>query len=218
MRESSRLRLVVGLLLLLGMIVAWQALDIPSLSTLRQWADSTGAWFPVMFCGLYVFITQFPIPRTLLTMSAGILFGPAQGIIIALLATTISAVCSVLIIRFSLRDWVESKIQNRTIIQINAHLEQRGWIAVLSLRLIAGVPFSLMNYAAALSRVRLLPFAAATLIGSAPNTIIVTLFGDTLTKEPDPLVLSIMAILALGGIGLLMFDIRTAKSERPPQQ
>lgn len=187
---------------------AWLLLDVPPLSTLRTWSDQTGPWFPVLFWLLYVLITQFPIPRTLMTVSAGILFGPVRGILIALTATTVSAVISLLIVRTLLRDWVEPRLTHPAVANINRRLEQRGWLAILSLRMIAAVPFSVMNYAAALTRVRVLPFALATLVGSAPGTVLVTLFGDTLTGQADPLLVAVMAVLAVMGIAGLVLDTR----------
>ena len=189
-------------------VAAWMLLDVPPLSTLRTWSEQTGAWFPVLFWLLYVLITQFPIPRTLMTVSAGILFGTARGILIALTATTVSAVISLLIVRTLLREWVEPRLTHPAVESINRRLEERGWLAILSLRMIAAVPFSIMNYAAALTRVPVAPFALATLVGSAPGTILVTLFGDTLTGEADPVFVAIMAVLAVVGVAGLVLDAR----------
>lgn len=189
-------------------IAAWVFLDVPPLSTLREWADTLGPWFPVVFWLLYVLITQFPIPRTLMTVSAGILFGTVRGILIAITATTVSAVISMLIVRTLLRDWIAPRLTHPAVERIDRRLEQRGWLAIFSLRLIAAVPFSVLNYAAALTRVPVVPFAAATLIGSLPGTVLVTIFGDTLTGEANPVVIAIMAVLAVVGIAGLIIDAR----------
>ena len=189
-------------------VAAWVLLDVPPLSTLREWADTLGPWFPVVFWLLYVLITQFPIPRTLMTVSAGILFGTVRGILIAITATTVSAVISLLIVRTLLRDWIAPRLTHPAVERINRRLEQRGWLAILSLRLIAAVPFSVLNYAAALTRVPVVPFAAATLIGSVPGTVLVTIFGDTLTGQANPVVIAVMAVLAVVGIAGLIIDAR----------
>lgn len=190
-------------------IVAWVLIDVPSLTQLRSWSDQTGPWFPALFWLLYVVVTQFPIPRTLLTVSAGILFGAVKGILLALTATTVSAVISLLLVRFLLRDWVEPRLTHPAVQRINQRLEERGWLAITSLRMIAGMPFSILNYAAALTRVPVLPFAAATFVGSAPGTILVTLFGETLTGDPDPVFVAIMVVLAIVGLAGVVFDATT---------
>ena len=188
-------------------VAAWWLLDVPSMSTLRSWSESTGTWFPVVFWLAYVLITQFPIPRTVMTLSAGVLFGTGAGIALSLTATTIAAVISLLVVRFLLRDWIAPRLTHPAVERINAHLEQRGWLAVASLRMIAGIPFSLMNYAAALTRVRVVPFALATLVGSAPTTILVVVFGDTLTGQANPWAIASLVVLAVFGIAGLLLDV-----------
>lgn len=204
---SARNKLVLAALIVV-FIAGWVLLDVPPLSTLRTWADTLGPWFPVAFWLLYILITQFPIPRTVMTVSAGILFGSVQGILIAITATTVSAVISLLIVRTLLRDWVEPRLTHPAVEQINRRLEERGWLAIFSLRLIAAVPFSVLNYAAALTRVPVLPFAIATFAGSLPGTVLVTIFGDTLTAEANPVVIAVMAVLAVIGLSGLILDAR----------
>ncbi|WP_311524856.1 TVP38/TMEM64 family protein [uncultured Corynebacterium sp.] len=204
---AARNKLVLAALIVV-FIAGWVFLDVPPLSTLRTWADTLGPWFPVAFWLLYILITQFPIPRTVMTVSAGILFGSVQGILIAITATTVSAVISLLIVRTLLRDWVEPQLTHPAVEQINRRLEERGWLAIFSLRLIAAVPFSVLNYAAALTRVPVLPFAIATFAGSLPGTVLVTIFGDTLTGEANPVVIAVMAVLAVIGLSGLILDAR----------
>jgi len=43
-----------------------------------------------------------------------------------------------------------------------ASLRERGWVAVMAMRMIPAVPFSVLNYAAGASAVRLLPYTLAT--------------------------------------------------------
>jgi len=187
-------------------VAAWRYLSVPPLSVLREWSGHTGAWFPVLFWLLYVVVTQFPIPRTIMTLSAGVLFGSVWGVVLAITATTASATLSLAVIRGLLRDWIEPRLTHPSVELINRHLEERGWLAIASLRMIAAVPFSIMNYAAALTRVRVLPFAAATFAGSLPGTIGTVLFGDTLTGDANPAVIALTVVLAAVGVGGLLLD------------
>lgn len=182
--------------------------DVPSVETLRVWADDAGSAFVILFAFLYIGITQFPIPRTLLTLSAGILFGPIKGIIIALTCTTISAVISLLIVRKLLGEWMAPRLTHPAVSGINQRLRQRGWLAVASLRMIAGVPFSIMNYVAALTAVPPLGFTLATLVGSAPGTIVVVILGDSILRGADVKILLFSASLAVLGVLGLLIDAR----------
>lgn len=68
-------KLVVGLLVV-GMIIITFTVKVPSLATMNAWAAGTGRWFVMVFVFGYVVVTQFPIPRTIFTLSSGVLFGP----------------------------------------------------------------------------------------------------------------------------------------------
>ena len=175
---------------------------------MRAAAARLGAWFPVAFTLGYVIFTQFPLPRTIWTVAAGILFGPWQGLAISLFALTISAVLSLLIVRSLLGDWIRPHLAHPAVYTINAHLERRGWLAIASLRMVAGVPFSLLNYVAALTPISVSHFTVATLIGSIPTTVIGTFFGDALTGTASPGIIIAFIIFALAGIGGLILDSR----------
>ena len=208
MQQLSARRIALLACLLVAFVAAWLLLEVPPLSVMREWSETAGAWFPALFWLLYVVITQFPLPRTIMTVSAGILFGTVAGIGIAITATTVSAVISLLLVRFMFRDFVAPRLTHPAVETINKRLEQRGWAAVASLRMVAFIPFSIMNYAAALTRVPVVPFALATLVGSLPGTVITVLFGDTLTGEANPAVVAATVVLTLLGLGGLLIDAR----------
>ena len=62
------------------------------MAQLRAWAHHTGPWFVVVFAALYVVFTLFPLPRTIWTVTAGILFGPWSGFALALVSLTLSLI------------------------------------------------------------------------------------------------------------------------------
>ncbi|MDO5511122.1 TVP38/TMEM64 family protein [Corynebacterium sp.] len=193
---------------LAGFLAVTLLIDVPAITTLRTWADASGAWFVALFWLGYVVVTQFPVPRTILTLSSGVLFGPWVGIAVALTATTVAAALSLTVVRGLLGEWMAPRLTHPAVSGINTRLQQRGWLAVMSLRMIAGVPFSIMNYAAALTSVPVGMFTVATLLGSAPGTVVTVVLGDALTGEVDPLVLSLTVMLAVIGLAGLAVDHR----------
>lgn len=198
-------KLVIGLLVV-GMIIITFTVKVPSLATMNAWAAGTGQWFVMVFVFGYVVVTQFPIPRTIFTLSSGVLFGPWLGIVVALTATTVSAAVSLSVVRYLLGDWMAPRLAHPAVAGINARLRARGWLAVTSLRMIAGVPFSVLNYAAALTSVPLVGFTVATLVGSAPGTIATVFLGNTLTGKADPTIMVITVCLTCVGVLGLVFD------------
>lgn len=201
-------RRIAVALALTGFLAVTLLIDVPAVSTLRSWAEASGLWFPVLFWVGYVVVTQFPVPRTILTLSSGVLFGPWVGTLVALSATTVAAALSLSVVRGLLGEWMAPRLRHPAVAGINARLEQRGWLAVTSLRMIAGVPFSVMNYAAALTSVPLGMFTLATLVGSAPGTVVTVVLGDALTGDVDPVVVTLTVGLAVLGLAGLAVDHR----------
>ncbi|WP_336244291.1 TVP38/TMEM64 family protein [Corynebacterium meridianum] len=189
-----------------AVFVFW--VDVPGIGQLRSWAGETGPWFPLLFFTGYVLVTQFPVPRTILTLTSGILFGPVTGVLIALTATTTSAALSLVLMRTLLGEWIGPRLTHPAVAGINARLRQRGWLAVASLRMIAVVPFSVLNYTAALTQVSLPAFTVATFIGSAPGTVATVILGDALVGHTDPTVVVVTVVITLAGISGLIVDSR----------
>ena len=83
-----------------------------------------------------------------------------------MVASTVSALIALLLVRAA--GWqLDRLVRHPRVEALDARLRQRGWPAVLSMRLIPAVPFSVLNYAAGASAVRVLPYTLATLVGSA---------------------------------------------------
>ena len=203
-RQLSRPRVVatvVGITALLA-VATWVRMPTPV--QLRDWAESVGPWFPLAFLAAHIVVTVVPIPRTAFTLAAGLLFGPVLGVAIAVVASSVSAVIAVLLIRAA--GWQLNRlVRHRAIVRVDKRLRERGWLAILSLRLIPLVPFSVINYAAGASRVRVLPFTMATVAGLLPGTAAVVILGDALAGHPSPLLILVsLCTSALGLVGLVV--------------
>ena len=206
-RQLSRPRAVVTAFAV-GIVVAVALLvPLPTAVQVQEWARTVGPWFPLAFLAAHVVATVAPIPRTAFTLAAGLLFGPLLGALIAVVASAASAVIALLLVRAA--GWqLRRLVRHGAIDKVDQRLRERGWLAVLSLRLIPVVPFSALNYAAGASAVRVLPFAVATVAGLLPGTIAVVVLGDALAGHPDPLLyLMSLCTSALGLLGLV-FEVR----------
>jgi uncharacterized membrane protein YdjX (TVP38/TMEM64 family) len=180
----------------------------PTAVQMRDWATSVGPWFPLAFLAAHVVVTVFPFPRTAFTLSAGLLFGPYLGVPLAVLASTLSAVIALLLVRAA--GWQLSRlVRHPRVDSLDARLRERGWPAVMSMRMIPAVPFSVANYAAGASAVRVLPYTLATLVGLLPGTAAVVILGDALTGNVSPLLFLISLCSASLGIAGLIYEIRT---------
>ena len=209
-RQISRTRIALTVLAVLAVaaLVVW--VPLPTAVQLRDWATSLGPWFPLAFLGAHIVVTVLPFPRTAFTLAAGLLFGPALGVVIAVTASACSAVLALLLVRAA--GWQLSRvIRHPRMDALDARLRARGWPAVLSLRLIPAVPFSVLNYAAGASTVRVLPYLLATLVGLIPGTAAVVILGDALTGNISPLLMLVSVVTAAVGIGGLVYETRLAR-------
>jgi uncharacterized membrane protein YdjX (TVP38/TMEM64 family) len=198
-------KLIAGLLVVAALLVAALLVPHPSIEQVREWARSVGPAFPLVFFAVHALVTVAPVPRTVFTLSAGVLFGAATGILIAVAATTVSAVLALLLVRAVGRDAFASRMTHPAIQAIDDRLARRGWLAVGSLRLIAPVPFSVINYCSGVSSVRLLPYMLATLAGVLPGTIGVVVLGNALGGDTNPALLAFSAVcIAIGVFGLVL--------------
>lgn len=207
-------RRIVAILTGIVILVAVALLvPLPTAMQLRDWATSVGPWFPLAFLGAHILVTVFPFPRTAFTLAAGLLFGPALGVAIAVVASAVSAVLALLLVRAA--GWqLSGLVSHPRIDKLDARLRQRGWPVILSTRLIPAVPFSVLNYAAGASAVRVLPYSLATLAGLLPGTAAVVILGDALTGNVSPLLFVVSAFTAALGVTGLVFEIRSHRREQ----
>ena len=211
-------RRVIAILTVIVILVAIALLaPLPNAVQLRDWANSVGPWFPLAFLGAHIVMTVFPFPRTAFTLAAGLLFGPVLGIPLAVLAATVSAVIALLLVRAA--GWQLIKLVPHPRVEaLDARLRERGWPAVVSMRLIPAVPFSVLNYTAGASGVRVLPYTLATLVGLIPGTSAVVILGDALTGSVSPLLVLISFCTACVGVAGLVYEFRAHRRHQNHEQ
>ncbi|GAC1638155.1 MAG: TVP38/TMEM64 family protein [Mycobacterium sp.] len=201
-------RRFIAILTAIVILVAVAALvRLPSGLQLRDWATSVGAWFPLAFLGAHIVVTVFPFPRTAFTLAAGLLFGPYLGVPLAVLASTLSAVIALWLVRVA--GWQLNRLLSHPRLDsLDARLRERGWLAIVSMRMIPAMPFSVVNYAAGASTVRVVPYTLATLVGLLPGTAAVVVLGDALTGNVSPSLFVVSSCTAALGIAGLVYEIR----------
>ena len=212
-RQVSTRRLVLTGALIAILVAVTLLVRLPSAVQLRDWAISMGPWLPLAFLSAHIVVTVLPFPRTVFTLAAGLLFGPVLGVTLAVVASTASAVIALELVRAA--GWQLGRlVRHQTVEIVDARLRDRGWVAVLSLRLIPAVPFAPLNYAVGASAVRVLPYTLATVAGVLPGTAAVVILGDALTGHVSPLLFLVSLCTGLVGIALLAYEIRLHRRHR----
>jgi uncharacterized membrane protein YdjX (TVP38/TMEM64 family) len=202
--RGLRTRLLVTVLVLGVLCVAAVVLPVPSPLQVRDWSQSVGIAAPLLFLLGHTLATVAPVPRTVFTLAAGLLFGPVLGVGLSLVATVLSAVLAFGLVRRLARGFVLPHLDHKVLRAVDARLRRRGWLAVASLRLIPAVPFSVLNYCSALSPIRFPHYLAGT-VGVLPGTVAVVVLGDALTGTTSPALLAVsLTGAAIGMIGLIV--------------
>ena len=127
---------------------------------------------PAVFLAIHIGASLCFVPRTLMALAAGLAFGMWWGTLWAALGSVLGAVAGFLVARYVNSGPVETV--NWSWLR---GVERGGWRAVATIRLIPVIPHSLTNYALGLTRMRVLPFAAGSLLGQLPLTVAYTELG-----------------------------------------
>jgi uncharacterized membrane protein YdjX (TVP38/TMEM64 family) len=146
-------------------------------------------------------LTTALVPRTLLSLVGGLLFGWLSGALYVLVGVTIGAIAAFGIGRLLGRDFVAQKLRGR-LAQVEQAVSGRGMLSVAITRLIPLVPFCVSNYIFGTTSVRLFPFVAGTLLGAAPATLAYAALGSaTAQRDAAAITAATVVVLILGACG-----------------
>ena len=179
----------------------------------RDWVDSLGPLAPLVFIAVSAALTTLMFPGPLLAGASGLLFGVALGFPVSLASAVLGACLAFLISRYLAGDAVEHLAGPR-LQSLEELVSRRGFVSVLYARIAPGVPYTLVNYAAGLTRIQLAVFAAATALGAAPRAFAYTALGGSFGDLRSPeAVIAVAIIGSMWLIGLVML-VRARRSRR----
>ncbi|KAL6046528.1 TVP38/TMEM64 family membrane protein [Balamuthia mandrillaris] len=136
-------------------------------------------WGPFALGGVYVVCTVLFVPGSILTLGAGFAFGLRWGVVTVSIASTIGATCAFFLGRTLLRGWVERKVEQYKVFRaVDRAIETQGWTLVLLIRLSPVIPFNIINYAFALTKVKWWHYILCSWIGMLPGTVLYVYIGS----------------------------------------
>jgi uncharacterized membrane protein YdjX (TVP38/TMEM64 family) len=149
-----------------------------SLQAFLRWVPTLGPWGPVAFVAGYVAATVAFVPGSLLTLAAGAIFGLVAGTIYVFVAASLAACTAFALARTVARGALERRFAgNARFAAIDRAIAAEGRKIAFLLRLSPVFPFSLLNYALGLTRVRFGDYALACL-GMLPGTLLYVYLGS----------------------------------------
>jgi uncharacterized membrane protein YdjX (TVP38/TMEM64 family) len=205
----------LGLFVVVLFVVAASVFGLSS-EGVRDAVDGFGPAGPFVFVVFSAALTVACVPGPLLAGAAGLLFGTALGTPTAIASATLGATCAAAISR-RFGAGALDELSGRRVTAMQDWIASRGFLAVLYARILPGVPYNLVNYAAGLTRVPLAVFAAATALGCAPRAFAYVALGGSLDDLSSPEAIVAFAVLigmALVGLLFAARDVRQARASR----
>src|SRR6266540_1989251 len=177
---SSRWKWVLYVAAGIGIVLALKYFPVQDLlKSALDWIGKLGPWGPVIFVGLYVVATVLFVPGSVLTLGAGAVFGVALGSVCVSISATLGAAAAFLVGRYLARDAIARKIaKNEKFATIDRAVADEGWKIVLLTRLSPVFPFTLLNYAFGLTRVKFRHYVLASWLGMIPGTVMYVYLGS----------------------------------------
>ena len=178
--SSSRRKWVLYATAVVAVVLALKYSHIQDwLKEALDWIGKLGPWGPAIFVGIYIVATVFFIPGSALTLGAGAVFGVALGSVCVSISATLGATAAFLVGRYLAREAIARKIdRNEKFATIDRAVADEGWKIVLLTRLSPVFPFTLLNYAFGLTRVKLSHYVLASWIGMMPGTVMYVYVGS----------------------------------------
>jgi len=186
-----------------------------------SWVEGLGALGPLVFIAGYAAAVVAFVPGSLLTLAGGALFGLVDGVLYVFTAAVLGSTLSFLLARHVARAAVTRRIEGDARFRaIDRAVGEEGRKIVFLLRLSPVFPFTLLNYALGLTRVRLIDYLVAS-FGMLPGTILYVyagkLGGDVaaaaggLQTERGP---ADWALLAIGLVATAVVTLRITRIAR----
>lgn len=158
----------------------------------------------VVFAVAYGLCTAAFVPRPVLNLGAGALFGSVAGLGTSLAGTVLGAALAFGLGRLLGQEALRPLLRARWLTAADRQLSEHGFRSMLAIRLFPGLPFCATNYCAAVSRMGWSPYLLATVLGSIPNTAAYAVAGARASAPTSPEFLISMAFIALSGVGALV--------------
>lgn len=195
----SRLSLLLMMLASAGIMVV---LYEPQRLLSAGWPPQLSGGAAVVLFGVgYGVCTSAFVPRPLLNLAAGALFGSQAGLVSALAGTVLGAGIAFTLGRLLGQDALRPLLRGRWLKAADGQLSRHGFRSMLAIRLFPGVPFAAANYCAAVSRMGYAPFLLATGLGSIPNTAAYVVAGSRAGSPTSPAFLIAMGFIVVTGLG-----------------
>lgn len=189
------------------------------------WIEGFGALGPMIYTLLLAAtIVVTPLPSVVVIGAGGLAFGTIAGTVYTVAGGMLGATINFFIARRLGRGFVERRLGDRAMAQIDMYADRMGARLVFLTRLIPLFNFDWVSYAAGLTRMKFESYAIASVLGMLLPVIGMTYVGDVKLSHPgrSSLVFTLLVIwsalpplafLIWAGVRAITRRIRRARAE-----
>lgn len=169
----------IFILVIIGVLLALQFTPLGDwLKDLVEKIEGLGPVGPVIFIGVYVVSAVFLVPASALTLGAGLAFGLGFGFVYTSIGSTLGAAAAFMLGRTLFRKKAEKKIAgNKDFEALDKAVAEDGWKIVALSRLSPVFPYTFLNYAYGVTKVKFWPYIFASWIAMMPGTVLYVYLG-----------------------------------------
>lgn len=192
--QRHRLSLALGFFAALAALAVaaaalWKGVTLEDLHARRDAFTAYIRAHPVLSVEIYIaayfLLVCFSLPGALImSLAGGYLFGVAEGTGAAVIGLSLGAVAM-----YGAARWIMGDALRRRLAQsgglakrLQDGVDRNAFLTLLTLRLIPGLPFGLVNLAAAAVRIPFITYMGATVLGIFPSTLIYASIGHALVS------------------------------------
>ena len=176
---TTRLR-QIGLLVVVAVAILVVRANAARIPLLLDWVRAQGVLAPLAYGAIYAVAVPCFVPGSLLTLTAGALFGLWPGVPVVYVAAVVGSSLSFVVARYLARPWVEHWARGDARFDaVDRAVAAEGVRMVFLLRLTPLVPFTILNYLLGLTRVRWRDSLVAS-PGMLPGTILYVYYGHVI--------------------------------------
>ena len=180
--KKETLRKLIIVALIIGVIAAFKIFHLGDFLTLSYLKESHQRFTAMYrehrllvigaYMGLYIIVAALSLPGAgLMSLAGGAFFGLWVGTVVVSFASAIGATVACAVSRFILRDWVAQRFKEWFVV-IDGGIAKEGTFYLFTLRLIAIIPFFIINLVMGLTKMPLRTFYWVSQVGMLPATLV----------------------------------------------
>lgn len=181
------------------------SLQVFTVEGFQNLVNQIGPWGPIAYIGLLIIsVVASQIPGAPLAIAAGVLWGPLTAGVYTIIGGFLGAVLAYGLGKYLGQSFLQTLTGKRITISPDLATNLMGWFIFVS-RLLPVLSFDLVSYGAGMAGLSFPTYAAATLVGMIPSTLLLTYMGGI--ADPSQM-LGLTGLLLVSIIGLPIVVIR----------